>query len=109
MCDLSKELGEIKDQLKRIADALEDKKPQVPQKESSQSQSATVSVKWVRGLFKEEQQAILAITDEGDYVKAKAGYLKSEKFAELARIVQDNGGEYISAGKDSHFRFHKGA
>lgn len=36
-------------------------------------------------------------------------YLGRETFANIARIVREGGGEYISAGKQSHFRFPKEA
>ena len=35
------------------------------------------------------------------------GYLGSENFAKIAAIVRDAGGEYISSGKESHFRVSK--
>lgn len=34
-------------------------------------------------------------------------YLGSENFAEIASIIRDAGGEYISSGKESHFRISK--
>ena len=36
-------------------------------------------------------------------------YLGSENFAKIASIVRSEGGEYISAGKESHFRVPKEA
>ena len=35
------------------------------------------------------------------------GYLGSENFAKIAAIVRDAGGEYVSSGKESHFRVSK--
>lgn len=34
-------------------------------------------------------------------------FLRSEDFAKIASVSRDLGGEYISAGKDSHFRIPK--
>jgi len=41
--------------------------------------------------------------DEDIIIKPRQ-YLGSENFAKIASIVRDAGGEYISAGKESHFR-----
>jgi hypothetical protein len=30
-------------------------------------------------------------------------FLGAENFARIAKIIRDNGGDYISAGKESHF------
>lgn len=97
-------LAAISKHLKRIADALEKKNGSSP----SEKQTKQVTKEWVESLFSEEQKQKLTITDEGSFVKAKAEFLQSDKFAELARIVENNGGEYVSAKKESHFRFNKG-
>jgi hypothetical protein len=59
-------------------------------------------------VFPELYGELLTITDQGDswYIKPKQ-FLQTADFAEIARIVKQFGGEYISAGKSSHFRVRK--
>jgi hypothetical protein len=59
-------------------------------------------------LFPEELDNMLAFEDKGDYVMIKPKqFLGSENFAKIASTVRGIGGEYISAGRDSHFRVYK--
>ena len=44
----------------------------------------------------------IAVSIEGITVSPKA-YLGRDKFASIAAIIRDLGGDYISAGKDSRF------
>ena len=62
----------------------------------------------VRLAFPEELEALLSFEEKGDYVVVKPRqFLGSENFAKIASAVRGLGGEYISAGKDSHFRIPK--
>jgi len=62
-------------------------------------------VEEVVNLFPEDYRKLLDFKVEGEYVVASPKrYLSSENFAEIARIVRQLGGEYISAGKSSHFK-----
>jgi hypothetical protein len=59
-------------------------------------------------MFPENLDTMLAFEDKDDYVMIKPkGFLGSENFAKIASTVRGIGGEYISAGKDSHFRVYK--
>jgi hypothetical protein len=59
----------------------------------------------IRMSFPEELEARLSFEDKGDYIIIKPKqFLGSENFAKIASAVRGMGGEYISAGKDSHFR-----
>jgi len=63
------------------------------------------SVKDVRTLFPKELEDMLNFEETGKYIIIKPRqYLGSENFAKIASIVRGTGGEYISAGKESHFR-----
>lgn len=55
--------------------------------------------------FTEEQVNRLSITEKDGYwiIKPKQ-FLGSEMFAAVGYTVRGLGGEYISAGRDSHFR-----
>ena len=59
----------------------------------------------IRMSFPEELEARLSFEEKGDYIIIKPKqFLGSENFAKIASAVRGMGGEYISAGKDSHFR-----
>jgi len=72
-----------------------------PIKEETQ----TSKMQQVHTLFPEDLEAMLTFEESGEFVVIKPRqYLGSENFAKIASIVRDNGGEYISAGKESHFK-----
>ena len=62
----------------------------------------------IRMMFPQDFDSMLAFEDKGDYVMIKPKqFLGSENFAKIASTVRGIGGEYISAGRDSHFRIYK--
>jgi hypothetical protein len=62
----------------------------------------------IRMSFPEELESRLSFEEKGDYIMIKPKqFLGSENFAKIASAVRGMGGEYISAGKDSHFRVPK--
>jgi hypothetical protein len=66
------------------------------------------SVDNVRLVFTEDLEALLSFQEKDDYIMVKPRqFLGSENFAKIASAVRGLGGEYISAGKDSHFRVPK--
>lgn len=66
------------------------------------------SVDDIRMSFPEELETRLSFEDKSDYIMIKPKqFLGSENFAKIASAVRGMGGEYISAGKDSHFRVPK--
>jgi len=68
------------------------------------------SIEDIRMAFPEDLEALLSFEDKGDYTMVKPRqFLGSENFAKIASTVRGLGGEYISAGKDSHFRVPKKA
>jgi phosphoenolpyruvate carboxylase len=63
------------------------------------------SIEDVRTLFPKDLEEMLLFEEEEEYIVIKPRqYLGSENFAKIAAIIREQGGEYISAGKDSHFR-----
>jgi len=63
------------------------------------------SVADVRGLFPRDLEDMLVFEEVGKFVIVKPRqYLGSENFAKVASVVRGVGGEYVSAGKESHFR-----
>ena len=62
----------------------------------------------IRIMFPQDLDSMLTFEDKGDYVMIKPKqFLGSENFAKIASTVRGIGGEYISAGRDSHFRVYK--
>ena len=65
------------------------------------------SLEDLRMSFPEELEGLLNFEDRTDYIMIKPRqFLGSENFARIASTVRGLGGEYISAGKDSHFRVY---
>jgi hypothetical protein len=59
----------------------------------------------VRTLFPKDLEDMLLFEEKEEYIVIRPRqYLGSENFAKIASIVREQGGEYISAGKESHFR-----
>jgi hypothetical protein len=62
----------------------------------------------IRVAFPEDLEHLLNFEEKGDYIMVKPRqFLGSENFAKIASAVRGMGGEYISAGKESHFRVPK--
>jgi hypothetical protein len=58
--------------------------------------------------FPEDLEARLSFEEKGEYIVIKPkSFLGSDNFAKIALTIRGMGGEYISAGKDSHFRVPK--
>lgn len=59
----------------------------------------------IKVLFPESLEGMLNFEEVKDFIVIKPRqFLGSENFAKIAAIVRDAGGEYVSAGKESHFR-----
>ncbi len=70
----------------------------------------TGSIIAVRALFPKELEDMLFFEDKKDYIEIRPRrFLGSDNFAKIASIVRGAGGEYISAGRESHFKVPKQA
>lgn len=59
----------------------------------------------IRALFSSDLEEMLTFEESGNYILIKPRkFLGSDNFAKIASIVRGVGGEYISAGKQSHFK-----
>ncbi|MEM3700535.1 MAG: hypothetical protein QXL57_06690 [Candidatus Bathyarchaeia archaeon] len=59
----------------------------------------------IKMMFPEELENLLNFEEKDDYIIIKPRqFLGSENFAKIASVVRGIGGDYISAGKASHFR-----
>lgn len=64
-----------------------------------------VTVDSIAKKFPRKVKSQLFFEDAGEYVVVRARkYLGQEDFKKIAEIVRSLGGEYVSAGKDSHFK-----
>lgn len=65
----------------------------------------TRAIEDIKMMFPEDLENLLNYEEKEDYIIIKPRqFLGSENFAKIASIVRGMGGEYISAGKASHFR-----
>ena len=63
------------------------------------------AVEDIKMMFPEDLENLLSFEEKEDYIIIKPRQcLGSENFAKIASAVRGIGGEYISAGKASHFR-----
>ena len=62
----------------------------------------------VKQAFSSELAGMLLFEESGSFVIVKPRrFLGSDNFARIASVVRDIGGEYISAGRNSHFKVPK--
>jgi hypothetical protein len=81
--------------------------PPAPAPEAPQAEKP-LSIDDVKMMFPEDLEGLLNFEDKGEYIKiTPRQYLGAENFAKIAQIARGAGGDYISAGRDSHFRIPK--
>jgi hypothetical protein len=118
--ELTIKLAKVSEELKSVSAALRSlatgqiNQPTPPTAQTVQAPATVPAGQKLRTLddirmsFPEELESLLGFEDKGDYIIIKLmGFLGSEKFAKIASAVRGMGGEYISAGKESHFRVPK--
>jgi len=65
-------------------------------------------INYVKQAFSSELAGMLLFEETGNFVVVKPRrFLGSDNFAKIASVVRGLGGEYISAGKNSHFKIAK--
>jgi len=75
---------------------------------TAQTETKLRSIDDVRMSFPEDLEKKLDFEDKGEYITIKLKqFLGSDNFAKIASTARGMNGEYISAGKDSHFRIPK--
>jgi len=104
--DISEDLAEISKQLKSAGVPALAPAPAMPAAPIPQAPAArTRSIAEVRTIFPKELEDLLFFEESGEYIIVKPRrFLGSENFAKIASLVRSAGGEYIRAGKESHFR-----
>jgi len=62
----------------------------------------------IRMMFPDDLENLLSFEEKDEYVVIKPRqFLGSENFSKIASTVRSMGGDYVSAGKASHFRVPK--
>jgi hypothetical protein len=70
--------------------------------------SHSETITQIQSSFPAELVTLLNFELDGDNIIIRPrNFLSSENFAKIASIVRNLGGEYISAGKESHFKIPK--
>ena len=65
-------------------------------------------IKDVKQAFSSELAGMLLFEESGNFIIVKPRrFLGSNNFAKIASVVRDLGGEYVSAGRNSHFKITK--
>jgi hypothetical protein len=108
LCELEEQGRRIKaleDAYQRIATAIIAAPNPTPKPTENQTQRTTDSI---LNEFPDDMASRLKAEIKGDYWIIKpTNFLGSNLFADIANEVRRLNGEYISAGKDSHFRVPK--
>lgn len=107
--NISEDLRTVTSSIKSMASSqITQQTPQTPATVSHEIHEKKKTIEDVRIAFTEDLESLLSFEEKGDYILVKPrGFLGSENFAKIASAVRGMGGEYISAGKDSHFRVPK--
>ena len=102
LLDISSNLREI---LKSLKDSAQ---ISTPTDEIVLSYKRKINTSDIRNTFSKEFQGMLFFEEDEKFVTVKPKkYLGTENFARIASIIRDQGGEYVSEGKNSHFKIPK--
>ena len=116
--ELAVTLSKVSEELRSVSSSLRSfatgQSAQLPPAQTVQAPAAREATQKQRSLdeirlsFPEELENRLGFEEKDDYIIIKPKqFLGSENFAKIASAVRGMGGEYISAGKESHFRVPK--
>ena len=99
---ISRDLTEISESLKAVST------PSTPGAKSARISEETRTISDVKTLFPSDLGRLLIFEDTEEYITIKTRrFLGSDNFSKIAAIVRSIDGEYVSAGKDSHFKVPK--
>jgi hypothetical protein len=99
---ISGDLAEVSRSLKEVS------KPAVAPKVSARPTEKRRSVKDVKQAFSSELEGMLTFEEKEKIIIVRPRrFLGSDNFAKIASIIRNLEGEYISAGKKSHFEVPK--
>ncbi len=96
---ISRDLTDISKALKEVSTPT--LAPAIP----AASTEGMRSVEDIRRSFSPDLEELLIFEEARDHITIRTRrFLGSENFAKIASVVRSLGGEYVSAGKDSHFK-----
>ena len=99
---ISGDLAEVSKSLKAVSG------PAAAPTVSAASSEKKRDINDVKQAFSSELAGMLIFEESGTFIIVKPRrFLGSDNFAKIASIVRDLGGEYISAGRNSHFKVPK--
>jgi hypothetical protein len=105
---VSEDLRTVSASIKAVAVPQVTQQAQQAPAQASHETPAKKQLDDVRTAFPEDLEHMLIFEDKGEYIMIKPKqFLGSENFAKIASAVRGMGGEYISAGRDSHFRVYQ--
>jgi len=85
-------------------------KPEQPRKAERKEPAKPIEALKPADLFPEDLKGLLSFEDQAEWTLIKPRqFLGSENFARIIDIVKKHNGEYVSSGKQSHFRIPKKA
>ena len=94
--------------LKHLSDWLKPFAQQASPSAAAPPAAQALTAEGVQQSFPEDLRNLLCFQEQDGFIVIKPrGFLGSENFARTADVVKKLGGEYVSAGKDSHFRVPK--
>ena len=100
------DLAEVSRSLKSVS-GLSTSAPVVPAAQVTSPEKRR-SISEVKQAFSSELGGMLLFEESGSFVIVKPRrFLGSDNFAKIASIVRELGGEYVSAGRNSHFKIAK--
>ncbi|UCG44553.1 MAG: hypothetical protein JSV58_03875 [Candidatus Bathyarchaeota archaeon] len=99
---ISRDLGEVAKSLQATpSPSVSEAVPTPP----SATPAGRRGVEDAKMLFPGELEAMLTFEEKKDYIAIKPRqYLGPDNFSKIAAIIRGVGGEYVSAGKQSHFK-----
>jgi hypothetical protein len=73
-----------------------------------QTQEKSKVIEDIKMMFPEDLENLLSFEEKDDYIMIRPRqFLGSDNFSKIASVVRGAGGDYVSAGKASHFRIPK--
>lgn len=103
---VAEDLRQVSTSLKALAVSQLTQPPAAPPSAAPKISEKTLED--IKMMFPEDLKNLLSFEEKEDYIMIKPRqFLGSENFAKIASIVRRIGGDYVSAGKESHFRMPK--
>jgi len=100
---ISEDLDEVSKHLRAVGAPTPAAAP--PETVPTTPGARTRSISEIKTIFPKELEELLLFEEAGQYILIRPRrYLGSENFAKIASLVRSTGGEYVKAGKESHFR-----